>query len=432
MSWRRTLFAVGLVVLGVGSVDAQDRLKNVQILTGMSRSEVWEVMNQMASGLGVTCQYCHEAGDVASDGKPQKRRGREMMRMVIDLNARHFSGQPVVTCFTCHGGHVQPSLMPPLPQTVPVETKRVEATALPEAASVIRQYVRAVGREVAPSTARRFTGTLKSPTGPPVQGTLITAGETTRLDAQAPDGSRLTRVFDATGGWLRDKSGVRDLTSQEFDAVRQSYRPFEPFHTSSIGDDVRVTDAEDIDGRRAWVLTTAHARYWFDAASGYLLRRVRYVDSPIGRIPERTDFDDYRDVREFTVPFVTRAMLVDPYLGGTRQAEAIELGVTVAPGEFEKPSEQYRNLQILGDIPAQQLHGDDAFHARLAGSAMRLLSRRRKREILTCPLQPLRGCEGPRFVTRPANLVRRNSHETTCDLGFDPIFPSGSRLTCVT
>lgn len=334
---RRSPVALVFLVLTV-SVDAQEPLKNVQILTGMSRPDVWEVMNQMASGLGVNCQYCHVAQDVASDAKPQKLRGREMMRMVIDLNARHFAGKPVVTCFTCHGGKVHPALMPPLPQSVPPEAKPVEAKALPAVASVIQKYVAAVVREAAPSATRRFKGTHTSPTGASGQATVLIDGDRTRVDVQLPDGSRMTRVIDGTGGWIRDKDGVRDLTSQQLDAARQSSHPFEPFHTSSIGDDARVSDAEKIGDRNAWVVTAAKARYWFDAESGFLLRRVTYFDSPIGRIPERTDFDDYRDVGGFKVPFFARGMRVDPYLGGTRQADSIEVGVAIAPSDFEKPS----------------------------------------------------------------------------------------------
>ena len=326
------------VVTKARTLEAQDPPKNLQVLTGMSRPEVWEVMNQMASGLGVNCHYCHVREDVASDAKPEKRRGREMMRMVIDLNARHFGGKPVVTCFTCHNGRTQPALMPPLPQTVPPETKPIEAKALPALSSVIQKYVAAVGREVSPSAARRFKGTQKGPTGPAVQGTLLIAGDRVRLDVQLPDGSHFTRVVDGKDGWVRDKDGVRDLTSQQFDALRQSMHPFEPFHTSAVGAEARVSDAEKVGDRQAWVVTTAHARYWFDAESGFLLRRVTYVDSPIGRIPQQTDFDDYRDVGGFRVPFFTRGMLVDPYLGGTRQAESIEVGVVVPTDAFEKPS----------------------------------------------------------------------------------------------
>jgi Photosynthetic reaction centre cytochrome C subunit len=347
MDLRTPLITVA--VLGVAvSARAQDQLKNVQIFTGMSRPEIWEVMNQMASGLGVNCQYCHVANDVASDAKPQKRRGREMIRMVIDLNARHFGGTPIVTCYTCHNGKSHPALMPPLPQSVPPETKPVEPKVLPTAESVIAKYLGAVGREVAPSTARRFKGTNMSATGAAAQGTVISAGDKTRVDMQLPDGSHLVRVIDSKGGWLRDKDGVRDLTSQQFDAVKESSRAFEPFYTSSIGDDRRVIDSEKIGERSTWVMTTAKARYWFDADSGLLLRRVTYFDSPIGRIPEQTDFDDYRDVGGFKVPFYTRGMLVDPYLGGTRQAESIEIGVPIAPADFEKPT-RGENARSLAD-----------------------------------------------------------------------------------
>ena len=36
------------------------------------------------------------------------------------------------------------------------------------------------------------------------------------------------------------------------------------------------------------------------------------------------------------------------------------------------------------------------------------------------------------FMTCPGKLVRRNSHEAICDLSFEPIFPSCSRLTWLT
>jgi len=335
MRMRRWLAALVLIVL-VLSVDAE-QWKNTQILTGMSRQEVWDVMNQMRASLGVDCHFCHVKGDVPSDAKPQKVRGREMMRMVMDLNARYFSGKPVVTCFTCHDGKVQPARMPPLPQAMPPETKPVEAKALPALASVIQKYVAAVGRELAPSAARRFRGTLKSSSGASAQGTVLTAGDKQRTDITLPDGSTLSRAFDSKGGWARDKDGVHDLTSQQLDAVLMARRPFAPFHTSSIGEDARVTDSEKIGDRSAWVVTTPKARYWFDAESGFLLRRVVYFDSPIGRIPEQTDFDDYRDAGGSKVPFFTRGSLVDPYLSGARQAESIEVGIAILAGEFEKP-----------------------------------------------------------------------------------------------
>ena len=330
--WVLSLFVVSLSVHG-------QELKNVQVLTGLSRPEIQRVMNEMRAGLGVHCHYCHASDNTegASDTKPEKARAREMIRMVIDLNARHFGGKPVVTCFTCHNGKPHPALMPPLPQPVPPEPAVAEAKALPTMASVVQKYVAAVVREPAPETPRLFKGTQKSPTGPLVTATVAGAGEKWRGDINLPDGSVLTRAGDATGGWIRDQKGVRDMTPDELIAARMSRRPFEPFYTSSLANDARVIDSETIGDRRAWVVGTAAARYWFDSESGLLLRRVVYYNSPVGRIPEQTDFDDYRDVGGMKLPFLMRVALVDPWLGGTRQAETIQVGVAIAPSEFEKP-----------------------------------------------------------------------------------------------
>ena len=327
-----------VVVLFLVAVSVQAQpLKNVQILTGLSRPEIQRVMNEMRAGLGVHCHHCHANDDTngASDTKPEKARARDMMRMVIDLNARHFGGKPVVTCFTCHNGHPKPALVPPLPQPVPPEPAAVEVKSLPAVASVIQKYVAAVGRELPPDAPRRFKGTQKSPTGPEVKVRIADAGAMWRADIDLPDGSTISQKVGPTGGWRRDKTGVRDMTADELISSRMGRRAFAPFHTSALGDDARVVDSEPIDGHNAWVVRTTNARYWFDSETGLLLRRIVYYDSPVGRIPERTDFDDYRDAGVLKLPFLTRAVLVDPWLGGLRQAETIAVGAAIDQAEFD-------------------------------------------------------------------------------------------------
>jgi len=58
----------------------------------------------------------------------------------------------------------------------------------------------------------------------------------------------------------------------------------------------------------------------------------------MGRIPEQTEFDHYRSVGGAKVPFTTRVALVDPWLGGSRQATTIVIGTPIPEGGFEKPS----------------------------------------------------------------------------------------------
>src|SRR5690242_2918647 len=78
---------------------------NLQVLQALPESQLFSVMNLLSDSLGVRCDYCHVrlAPDFTKtpsntggwvwdrDDKPQKRRAREMMRMVIDLNTSSFA-----------------------------------------------------------------------------------------------------------------------------------------------------------------------------------------------------------------------------------------------------------------------------------------------------------------------------------------------------
>ena len=317
-------------------------LKNVKVLTGLTRPEVQRVMNQMRAGLGVHCHYCHLTGqDPSVDGTPQKARALEMMRMTIDLNQRHFGGREVVTCYTCHNGSPRPALTPPLPQAIPRDLPANPAVAetkkVPAAAEVLQRYISAVGRIVPASEPRTIIATRATPRGGPVAMKVLESGEQFRVDITLPDGE-LTQVLTGNGGWIRDKSGVRDISAEELVSGRMSRRPFAPFTETSFGADAVVT-ADQVDDRDVWVVSTANARYSFDAESGFLLRRVVFYSSPFGRIPEETEFDHYRDVGGgVKVPFTTRVALVDPWLGGTRQATSIVIGKAIPDAEFEKPA----------------------------------------------------------------------------------------------
>lgn len=334
---RRWPFLV--LLLFALSAQAQP-LKNIQILTGLSRPEVQRVMNEMRAGLGVHCHFCHGADDThgASDVKPQKAKAREMIRMVMDLNARHFGGKPVVTCFTCHNGHPRPATIPPLPQAVPPDTAAVEAKTYPPASSIVQKYIAAVGRELTPVTPRVLKGAQLTSNGSKIKVTLELDGEKQRGDLQLPDGSTMTQVVDANSGWKRDKNGVYDFQPDDMVSARMSRRAFAPFYSSGIGDDAKVVDSEKLGERNTWIVETANARYWFDTESGLVLRRVAFFNSPVGRIPEQTDFDDYRNAGGQKLPFLVRVSLVDPWSGGTRQWESIDVGAAIAPGEFEKPA----------------------------------------------------------------------------------------------
>ena len=96
---------------------------NLQVLPMMPIPVLIDSMGRMGRALGVRCSYCHVGPpgasmadlDFASDEKPEKRKAREMLRMVAALNSEHLpklaarrNPPIVVTCMTCHRGVIEP------------------------------------------------------------------------------------------------------------------------------------------------------------------------------------------------------------------------------------------------------------------------------------------------------------------------------------
>lgn len=123
---RRWRFAALVCLLPV-SAQGQwppDSLVNLQVLPqNTSVRGIVGIMRDFASGLGVRCIFCHVGDDPAdlsstdfvSDERIQKRKAREMIRMVREINDRLLAAVPErseppveVTCGTCHHGVTRP------------------------------------------------------------------------------------------------------------------------------------------------------------------------------------------------------------------------------------------------------------------------------------------------------------------------------------
>src|ERR1044072_6540554 len=100
--------------------------KNIPVLKGLPDSQLFLLMNFVSDSLGVNCDHCHVKGEKypqtgedtwLSERADEKERaaGRDMMRMVLELNRTRFNREAVVTCYTCHRGSTPPERIAPLP-----------------------------------------------------------------------------------------------------------------------------------------------------------------------------------------------------------------------------------------------------------------------------------------------------------------------------
>jgi photosynthetic reaction center cytochrome c subunit len=100
-------------VAAAGGPMAKDIYQNVQVLTDLNVAQFTRLMLNMASWVSPEqgCNYCHEAGNFASDTLYTKKVSRRMLQMTRHINDNWQSHvkDTGVTCFTCHRGNNVPA-----------------------------------------------------------------------------------------------------------------------------------------------------------------------------------------------------------------------------------------------------------------------------------------------------------------------------------
>jgi hypothetical protein len=152
----------------------------------------------------------------------------------------------------------------------------------------------------------------------------------------------MERAFNGAVGWEKTAQGVRGWavwiwrTSSSQCGVR-NLKLKEQYTTLRMAGRDRIGDRATI-----VVLGTTpekkRERLFFDAETGLLLRRISYLETMIGVIPQQIDFEDYRDVEGVKLPFMVRLSIVDvanPY--GTRKITEIKLNAPVDESKFKMP-----------------------------------------------------------------------------------------------
>lgn len=339
------------VVLLALSASGDEGPKNVKILKGLTALQLQRQMNLMRAGLGVGCDYCHVISEekgwqFALDDKHEKEEAREMILLTIGINEKYFDGKPVVTCFTCHNGNRRPALTASLPQAQPpFPTPVTDRSKFPAAKDIIAKYITAIGgpeaaQKIETAPTRVLKGTRLFADGKTTSALEVyESGDRILVNTTTDEGNPITQFTDGVGGWVRDKDGVHPMRESQLENFRSIAAAFRPFDHSTVSENARVATKARIDDRDMWVVSSRNekgdTRLYFDAETGLLRRRLVLVNGPIGKLPEQTDFDDYRSVNGAKVPFSITTSFVDPWIGSTRRATEITIGGPVDEGMFK-------------------------------------------------------------------------------------------------
>ena len=132
---------------------------------------------------------------------------------------------------------------------------------------------------------------------------VFSAGGKTFVRSKPAEGPAMSQMVSADSAWMQGRQGVRTMTGADAATSYLFARAYEP--VTSLPENSRVFAKETIDGHDTWAVGSqidehTRQRVWFDANTGLAVRRLITADSPVGRIPTQTDFDDYRDVKHNT------------------------------------------------------------------------------------------------------------------------------------
>ena len=336
---------------------AETVFKNVQVLKGLPVNEFMGTMGIFSASLGMSCEDCHAAGDatwsVYATDSPRKQMARVMVLMMATINKTNFGGRQVVTCYTCHRGSARPRATANLaelygtPPDADPNAVFEQARLAPAADEVLDKYLQAIGG------AQRLAGL----TSFVAKGTSVGYGpesEKRAVEIFARVGQRTTIIhtsggdstttYDGNSGWIaapfrpvavlalsgQDVDGLKLDADLAFPAgIKQALTKWRVGLSTTIND----RDVQAVQGTTA---RGATATLYFDAESGLLVRQVRYVDSPVGRISTQVDYADYREVSGVKMPF--RWTLT--WLDGREQFElsGVQPNAAIDSARFAKPA----------------------------------------------------------------------------------------------
>jgi hypothetical protein len=329
---------------------AGETKKNIQVLKTLPAAQLDMVMDFVASSLGVQCNHCHVIDTTGwymdKDDKPAKKKARQMMQMVMDLNAKNFGGRDAVSCYTCHRGSTAPASVMSLPVPMAKAHEESKETAnLPSAADLLAKYESALGGAdaIAKVTSMKRTGVSVDGQGKESPLEIVQAAGNKYLSKVTIREGMVRAVgMNGASGWMSSPRGVRPLPPDAIEELKHeaSFFPLASLREKAAA--MRVLGKDTMNGATVYRVAAPGAEstnlYCFDAESGLLVREASMTTTMIGTIPEQTDYMDYRAVNGVKVPFVVRNSSVDAHDSATERFSSIEQNVAVDESIFTMPA----------------------------------------------------------------------------------------------
>jgi photosynthetic reaction center cytochrome c subunit len=292
---------------------AEQRFKNIQIFKNLPATQLDPTMAFISGSLGVRCNYCHVPNQFDKDDKPQKLAARRMIQMVLDINKGNFNGQNAVTCYTCHRGKPTPVSVPAVGQNLWAPgSPSSAAETLPSVKQILDRYVQALGGADALNkiNTRIAKGSRIGADGVLVSEEVYQKAPDKLLTITSYPQVVFSNGYNGAAAWGHSsRDGATPLPDQLVAQIKRDAVFNKDLKLEQLYSSLTVLGKTPVRDVAAYVVQAKPAdgpveKLFFDVKTGLLVRRYTESDTPLGKLPLQTDYEDYRDVDGVKQPFL--------------------------------------------------------------------------------------------------------------------------------
>ncbi len=294
--------------------------KNIKVLKGLPASQLLPTMHFFEASLGFDCSNCHVRGHMDSDKKPEKRKARKMIKMMEAINKDSFGGKQVVTCFTCHRGHANPLTIPAVITSASMNEKRSEEKDAEEEIivpnrlntpeEIVAKYQQAIGGNNAYKklTTLKFKGTVDNGNHRTSKISIIQKAPLYFYSSLTTPFGTMEKGYNGSIGWMKTPRGGLPLEAGDEQDIKLAADFYAPVNFLKDYSALKFSDVKLLNDDTVYVVDARYSgirrfKFYFDAYSGLLLRKIQYDKTLLGELQTRTDYSDYRKVNGILFPF---------------------------------------------------------------------------------------------------------------------------------
>jgi hypothetical protein len=307
-----------------GDKPAEEVFKNIKVLKGMPAWQLQPTMHFIEASVGMNCGNCHvrdnEKGwEFDKDTKPEKRKAREMIKMMDAINTNSFKGHQEVTCFTCHHGNPDPEKIPNVTTVALMQERQTEhqnedkeiyvQNRLNTAKQIIDKYIQALGGKeaIGKITSLKLEGSSNNG-----KNELITYWKAPNFYYSEAKGMRgeFVSTFNGSSGWLKMGQYTRPAEGVDLQNLKLASLFFSPLDIEKYYSGLKLDDVQLIGSDTVYIVDGTISKYrsiklYFNTNTGLLERQIVFDQTPLGSLQVQTDFRNYQKVNGVLFPFET-------------------------------------------------------------------------------------------------------------------------------